>query len=386
MTGASLRADLFARVESIAAVLRDDVEMGDELRRLPDTTIAAIRGARLHALKVPAVMGGFEAEPALQFEVFERVAFSNAAAAWCLFIYADTIGMLGARLPDAGLAQLFPDGDVPIVCGGGGLRPGVLTPEPGGFRLKGRFRYGSGIDAASSVMVSGYVPGEARGAGHVRLCVVPRADVDVADTWHVLGMRATGSHDYTIDDVFVPAELTAVVGEPPCRGGRQYRTGTAGYLGFTIPAIAIAIARRALDALVERAPSATRGYARPTTLTQRATFHSFVGEADQKLKAAKALMLRCGEDLMERIDARDPGLRAFEAEIRAAGAYTVRTATDVLADTVRFAGGEAHRTGGIFERSLRDLTTVSSHLLVSESAYENHAQFLLGLPDADPMG
>ena len=60
-------------------------------------------------------------------------------------------------------------------------------------------------------------------------------------------------------------------------------------------------------------------------------------------------------------------------------------ASDVLADTVRFAGGAATREGSVFERALRDLTVAASHLIVDESAYENHAQFLLGLPGADPL-
>ena len=68
-----------------------------------------------------------------------------------------------------------------------------------------------------------------------------------------------------------------------------------------------------------------------------------------------------------------------------AGALAVRTASDVLADTVRFAGGAALRHGTVFEQAVRDLTVAANHLLVNESAYEVHAQFLLGLPDADPL-
>ena len=67
----------------------------DPLGRLADATVEALRGAGLLSLKVPRELGGFEAEPALQYEVFERVAHYDIAAAWCLFIYADTAGMLG---------------------------------------------------------------------------------------------------------------------------------------------------------------------------------------------------------------------------------------------------------------------------------------------------
>ena len=39
----------------------------------------------------------------------------------------------------------------------------------------------------------------------------------------------------------------------------------------------------------------------------------------------------------------------------------------------------------MYERAVRDLTVAASHLIVNESAYENHAQFLLGIAGADPL-
>jgi alkylation response protein AidB-like acyl-CoA dehydrogenase len=120
-------------------------------------------------------------------------------------------------------------------------------------------------------------------------------------------------------------------------------------------------------------------------LASRATFQNFLGEADQRLKAARALMIADGVELMKQAEHRTTNLRAVEAGTRAAGAFAVRTASDVLADTVRFAGGSALRQGSVFEQAVRDLTVAASHLLVNESAYENHAQFLLGLAGADPM-
>jgi alkylation response protein AidB-like acyl-CoA dehydrogenase len=384
-TSSELRRDLVERIDAMAPVLAADVAVGEELRRLPDTTVAALREAGLLRLKVPAVLGGDEAEPDLQFEVFERVALTNASAAWCLFIYADSAGAVCSHLPDTGLERILAAGDVPVVCGGGGLRPGMLQDAPGGYRLSGRFRYGSGMHAAEWVIVMGLRVDAGGGRPDVRVCVVPRDAVDVEDTWHVLGMRATGSNDFAVDDVFVPEEMTYPVALAPRRGGRMYRTGIAGYLGYPVPAVTLAIARRALDELTGLASTVTRGYTRPQLLASRATFQNFLGEADQRLKAARALMIADGVALMRHVDQGTENLRAIEAGTRAAGAFAVRTASDVLADTVRFAGGSALRQGSVFEQAVRDLTVAASHLLVNESAYENHAQFLLGLDGADPM-
>lgn len=377
------RDELFGRIESIAPILAADVDEGDRLRRLPDTTIKALAEAGLLELKVPRALGGNEAEPGLQFDVFERVAMTNACAAWCLFIYADSLGSACARLPDAGVERLLADG-FPTVSGGGGLRPGKLVKDSGGFRLTGKFRYGSGIHGAQWVLLTGLADSD-DGRPEMRICMVRTEDLDIADTWHTLGMRATGSTDYSANEVFVPEELTCRATAQPPRGGRMFRTGIAGYLGYPIPAVAVGIVQRALDELVGNAASTTRGYGRPTPLVSRATFQNFLGEADMRLQAARAMMRVDGDELMELANQGGPGMRRREAQTRAAGAWAVRTASDVLADIVRYAGGSAMREGTVTERAVRDLAVAAGHLLVSDSAYENHAQFLLELDGADPM-
>ncbi len=390
MTNA-LRADLFNRVDRIASVLADDVDAAERNRRLPATTVDAMRSARLLWLKVPTVLGGFEAEPALQFEVFERVAYTSAVAAWCLFIYADNAGMVSSRLGDEGLAAyLDSDGDVPVSAGGGGLRPGTLRRAKGGYELSGDWRYGSGIDAAEWVMVSGLLPPETntkdpRPKAQVLQCVVARRDLQIKDNWHVHGLAGTGSSDYSARDVYVPESLTFSPFGPPQRGGRQYRTAVAGYLSYTIPAVAHGACRRSIDDLLKSAGSIKRGYTQPRALADSTVFQHFVGQADQRLRAAKALMLANGEALMEAVDAQGRATPAQEADTRAAAAYATKVAADVMHEMTRLAGGSAVQLGHRFERALRDVTMASTHLLVGESAFENHGQFLLGLPGADPM-
>ncbi len=383
---AQQRVELLERVDAIGPLLEAQSGIGEGLGRLSDATVEALRGAGLLTLKVPASLGGFEAEPALQYEVFERVAHYDAAAAWCLFIYADTAGMLGARLPDEGLAEVFGHGEVPVCCGGGGLKPGALTSAEDGVVLNGAWRYGSGIAAARWVMVSGYLPGADGARGRVLSCVVPRDALAVAEDWDVHGMRATGSNDFAATDVFVPRERTFSPVSAPLRGGRQYRTGVVGYLSYTIPAVCGAVARRALEEVMATAGDAARGYAKPTSLAHRGAFQRFCGEADVRLRAARALMLADGEDLMVAVDTPGVDLRAREARTRAAAAYATRVATDVLHELTGFAGGGPLRRGSYLERARRDVTMAASHVLIDQAAYDNLGQFLLGLPGADPLG
>ncbi len=383
--GSPVRDELLALVQLIGPQLATDIPLGVQQRHLPPGTVSALYDAGLTQLKVPAELGGFEAEPVLQYEIFEAVAHHNMAAGWCLFIYADTAGMVGARLPDAGLDQMLVNGKLPICCGGGGLKPGRLTPTAGGLELSGHWRYGSGIHGASWVLVSALLAGEDGARPTLLSCMVPKASLTVHDTWQVHGLEATGSHDFSAESVFVPRELTFSPQSPPLRGGRQYRTGIVGYLGYTVPAACGAVARRALDELTERAGSSARGYAKPSALAQRGAFQAFLGRADMQLRASRALMLADAGALMEDVDRPGIDLRARDAQTRAASSYATGVALEVLQGVVRFAGGDGLRDGAYLEQAVRDVTMAANHLLMNDVAFENHAQFRLGLPGADPM-
>src|SRR5262245_30161237 len=101
------RRIMFDAIKAIAPVLEADALKGDALRQLPPATVAALKSSELLKIKYPAVLGGAEADNGLQFEVYERVAYHNIAASWCLFIYTDIIGRAAALLPEAGLATVY---------------------------------------------------------------------------------------------------------------------------------------------------------------------------------------------------------------------------------------------------------------------------------------
>ena len=89
---------------------------------------------------------------------------------------------------------------------------GVATAVDGGYRVNGRWQFGSGVDHSHWVML-GCADAETRAPlVHV---VVPRADIEIDDTWHVMGMCGTGSKDVITRDIFVPAHRTIAVPRLP---------------------------------------------------------------------------------------------------------------------------------------------------------------------------
>lgn len=378
------RRALLRAVDSVRSVLTAGADEAEELRTLPAASVAALRDSGLLALKLPAVLGGAEADPITQFEVIEAVSYIDGSAGWCLFIGAASAGLPGAFLPDSAIAKVFADGRIPTFAAS--LTPGAtMVPVEGGYRLTGRWSWASGIRHAEWISVRGMVVREGARAPEFRVCLVPIKDGEIHDNWHVMGLKGTGSCDFSVADVFVPEEFTHEAAAAPLRGGPMYRWSFLGYVAPEAPAFALGVARRALDEILALARSKARGYGRMVPLAGRGVFQRALGESELRLRAARALMI----DVLAKSWAVQCSGGAAEprmlAELRAAGALVTELALQVTTTAFRYGAGSAVRLGHVLQRCLRDLQTASTHLVVSDAAYENYGQFMLGLPGADPM-
>lgn len=372
----------FAAIDDNAGIFEGDLEEGDVIRRLPQNSIDVLKRTELLKLKLPAALGGAEADNALQFEVYERLAYHNAAVAWCYFIACDQIGRAGALLPNEGVAVIFEKG-LPLMCGSGGIGSAKVVPAEGGYFITGRFGYGSGISGSqwtSVVVATGADPA----TPELKVCIVPTESVHNTDNWNTLGLRGTGSSDFQLDHVFVPHALTYDFHPKPLRGGAVYRLGTMGYVGHTVPAVALGAARRALDDITNIAKEKVRGFSKRSALAHRSVFQAFIGEADVKLRAARQLMLENGERIVAEA-AKVKDTSRIEAEVRAAGCYATTVALDVVNTIIRFAGGDAIRHDSRMARALRDVHVAATHICVNNTSLEEHAKFMMGLDDATSM-
>ncbi len=196
-----LRAELLARVEQAAPVLRGNALEAEQLRTLPKSSVETLHQIGVYRLKLPRVLGGYEAPMVTTMDVLEALAYHEASAGWCSFVGCASTGIMGAHLPDEGLEEVFANGRIPAAAGV--LAPtGRAVPAEGGVRLDGRWSYASGIRHADWVMATcvleregGEVPGAA---------VLPVSEVEVHDDWHVAALQGTGSNSFSAHDLLVP--------------------------------------------------------------------------------------------------------------------------------------------------------------------------------------
>ena len=231
------------------------------------------------------VADGSELDVLSSVRVIETVSAGDPSTGWVLMAAALAIGTGAAYLGREAVDALFAGERLPVIAGQG-TRPGVAVPTAGGFRLSGSWSFASGIKHATHIHTLGLI----EGTNEPRIFVLPVAQATLVDNWDVLGLRATGSIDYRIQDVFVPEAYTHfAVTETPKQGGDLYRLGIVGFAAICHSSWACGIGRRLLD---ELAAKVRGGAGRSGTQASSETFHEEYAKSEAKYRAARALVYR----------------------------------------------------------------------------------------------
>lgn len=262
----------------------------EAMRELPGSIVTALVDAELFRLAIPAELGGLELKPSEALDVYEELARAEASVAW--LVWNSTLPCLFGRfLAGHVRAEIFAN---PRWKYSSSTRPtGKATLEQGRFTLTGRWSLVSGCRHADwlglmfLVEEGGQVQMVAPGVPHMRLAFVPSASCQILDTWHVGGLRGTGSHDVIVQDLAVPAERTVT---PMDRSQLERAFGrmpivctmSAGHA-----AICLGVATTALDAVLSLARTKVSVDAVPG-LRDRAANQFLVAEAATTIAAMRA--------------------------------------------------------------------------------------------------
>src|SRR5262245_49207154 len=246
--------DALAAVAQVGPVAREHAQKCEDGRRLAPEVLDAIADTGLWRVFGPRAIGdaglGGLAE---QFEILRAFAYEDMSAAWALFICGTSNGFVGARLSDAGRAEVFAAGGIPIA---GVFNPGGsgAPAADGGLGVSGRWPFASGITYAQWVVANVIALDDAGvprpgigGLPEIQTVVVRQEDVSLIDDWHVAGLRGTGSMTFTMESVTVPQSRCfpffgrATIDDP------KYQLPIISGVAPGFASLAVGLAQRALD-------------------------------------------------------------------------------------------------------------------------------------------
>jgi alkylation response protein AidB-like acyl-CoA dehydrogenase len=362
--------DLPLAAGALEPLIRATVDEAETARRFPNSVIAAMADAHIFRLLVPRVAGGDEVDPITMLNVIEAVSRVDGSAGWLAMIGSGAGYITGFLATDV-IRQLFVDPNT-CLCGNLAAPGGRALVVPGGYRVSGRWPFVSGCEHSAWMAGNARVYDgdtqriDADGTPTTRIMVFPTHEGRVIDTWSATGLRATGSHDVAVADIFVPDERTLSWLDGPTQPGPLYRLR---FLLIGHAAHALGIARTAIDSLVDLAehkiPTRTTSALRDRPLVQ-----ANIAQAEGLVHAARAFMWQTTAEVWELLCADRPVTMRHRAMLRLANTVAVQNAAQAVDLMWAAAGSSPVYTSSPLERCFRDIHVATQHAAVGAFSLE----------------
>lgn len=384
VTATRTTADLLDAVQRIRPIIEEYSARGEADRQLARPVYEALHDSGLLRMWVPAKFGGYETHPADAYPVFEALSAIDGAVGWNVNQHAAVASI--ASWMREGLDELFADPDA--VFAGVFWPPGSAVEVDGGFRITANVRFASGSNFARWMLVPAIVTenGEQRtdpetGGPDFVATIINMSEGAISETWRTLGMRATGSNDVAVRDVFVPAHRAARVfrlspDRPAVIANALY--GMVPWTGVQAhAAVPLGIARRSIEHLVTLAQTKVPNFFE-VTLRDRGTVQAQAAQARAAVDAASAYQASTARAAIDAIAAGN-FTTDHKIALQLAASNAGSAAMNAASLVHQAAGTSAIRDEGVFERRFRDVNTITQHVAVQTARYESAGKVMFGL-------
>jgi alkylation response protein AidB-like acyl-CoA dehydrogenase len=368
-----------ADLTELAAVHKEE---GDTLRKLPPALADAFLRHDVYRMLLPHDLGGASMDPLDYLQFVEDIARVDGSTAWTLALGIGSSIFFGYLPPERARAMV---GD--RACGIAGAYAPLGRGEvvEGGYRVSGHWGWASGVDQARW-MVFGFTVNPPDGADRpeARQALASREAFQVLDTWQVSGMRGTGSTEYEVANLFVPAEMTfrMFVGRP--RHSAPFFRMPGAFFGAAVASVALGIALGATESLTRLAVSKQASAGR-SALRDQAFAHYAVAKAQVLAESASSHLRQSIADIWRTI--RSDKEIALEQRMRArrASVHAAEASADAVDLCCRAAGGHALFLSQPFERALRDVRAAIANIGLQRSTMEDAGRAAFGLDPVWPI-
>ena len=372
----------WARVRGMKDLILKHRHEGDELRRLPDSIAQAFLDADLFRIQVPSDLGGLALDPITTFDLGVEISSYDGSVGWNFGIGASAGPTLMGAWPLEKIKEVFSSPDCCLA--GSFAPPGKAVAVKGGYRLTGRWQWASCIHqakwvAGAALVYDGDKPRMVNGRPVVIFGLMPRDTVTVHDVWHVGGMKGTGSTEWSVTDLFVPAADAATPGlGESAHPAPQFRNPSS-LAGSTLCAVAVGIAKGTVESFKEF-------IAKDKTGIKDAGYAQYaVGKAEALYESSQLYVEEAIRPMWENTLAKRPTSLAQRARARRAYVHAVESSVEAVTLCYNAVGGAAIFDANPFHRNVRDVYAVSPHIQLSRRFMELAGQAAFGTQPNHPL-
>ena len=374
-----------AALRSVIRGYRDEI---DREQRLPKALVEQFHAAGFYSMVIPREMGGLQVDPLTYVRAVELLAEAAGSVGWNL-ANNSIAQLVTLGLPDEGVREIYAHGPDTVVAGTAVMGGGRAVPVDGGYRVTGRWPFGTGCQESAWMLGSFQIfDGDQLrrspdGTSVYWRGIFERSEAQIVEgTWDVLGLRATGSFDWTVDDVFLPERRVMVHAGVPLDNqwkrwpGVSYALPAQAWVGPHHSAVITGIARAGIDALIELASEKTpRG--RTARLCDDPQVQDAVGRADTILNAGRAYRSATITDVWNTVAAGEETTFEQRTRCRLAAAYAADSAREAMDLMYRHGGSTSYRRESRLAECWRDLHVVGQAVTLMPEWYPMGGRALL---------
>jgi alkylation response protein AidB-like acyl-CoA dehydrogenase len=357
-----------------------EIEAG---RELPADLVRDLVAAGCFRMFVPRSHGGLEIELPSALEIFEALARADGSTGWTVMIGAEG-AMLLALLPRHRFDALYADGPDLMIAGSFTPR-GEANVTENGFEVSGRWPFASGCLHSKWLLGNCVVtengrprPGPAPDVPETRFAIFRAERARILDTWLTSGLRGTGSHDIAIDRIQISRDDTfdRFFGEPSVPG--PLYIATAPQFSLHVASVGVGIAQHAIDDIIALAGNQKRRIFAAAVLAETPVFQHTLARAEIGLRAARAVLKSEAESFWAAVSTDRAPTPEEDVRCCATGAWAAATAAKVVDACYAAGGGTALYDFSPLQRHLRDIHTLTQHIIVADGWLTRAGAFLLG--------
>ena len=367
--------------------LKDEIEAE---QRFPKSLVKQLLDAGLYRMVRPRSLGGLQADPLTYLRAVELLAEGCGSVGWNL-ANNGIVTLVFLGMPDEGVEEIYAEGDI---VGAGTAVPGggTAVPVKGGYRVTGRWSFGSGSQEAAWMLGSFQIVDDgkprtnAQGRPMFWRGVFRKEETEtVPGSWNVAGLRGTGSFDWTVEDVFLPERRTVEHAGIPLDNqwsrwpGITYQLPTQCWVGPHHSAVITGIAKAGIDALIQLA-GGKQPRGRPAgLLCDNPQVQDAIGRADAILNAGRAYRSAQIAELWNTLAKGEEISLEQRARCRLASTYAADCAREAMDLVYRWGGSTSFKRDSRLAECWRDLHTVGQTVTIAPEWYPIGGRVYLGL-------
>ncbi|AYF01562.1 acyl-CoA dehydrogenase [Paracoccus yeei] len=362
--------DMLNQIAQIGPQLEANAPADDTAGELTPETFALLKPLRFSHLLATEELGGAQMRPTEVLQLLEAVSYHSGSAGWVSMVHCCIGAMSAAFLPDSAVERLFAPG-TDNRFSGQGAPLGMLKKVEGGYALTGKWSYGSGFSHATWSHSACFVddgtgkPAKDEAGNVIVMCAhAPIPEHKQLGNWDVLGLKGTGSIDYSAEDVFIAKDLVfPILTAPPQRLKELFSLGIVGLAAIGHTGWALGTGRRMLDEIAGFARSKS---GRAGLIGESEKFWYDYGRAEAAYRAARAFAMEVWSEIEHLAENGQMMTTRQISLVHLAKAQAHEVGVDVCNFAYRASGGAGLRAG-VIQRTFRDMMVAANHFTVAPS-------------------